>query len=602
MPSRLGRLIGLSLPVFVLIAFAGAPNPASARYKNPVSVFPQPGTPVASESTTFSFRGTKPRHMGPIKVYGSRSGRHGGRRQAHSDGRGVSFIPKRKFVRGETVRVFTRKKIWGARKGDFRVRIGRFYGDDDKRGRPGAPNNFPRLHSRPDLKPPQFKVLKRTKEAYPGRIFFAPKQTGLTILDSYGRINWFQMTGYGGNGQQVQDFKPQRLNGRQVLTYWKGASTSRGFSQIGYFTILNRKYNVIKRFRMGNGFKPDAHELTLTPRGTAIMLGYRGLYWGRNNRKVMDNIIQEVDLKTGAVLFEWHSLGNVSLAASMRKPPTDGTPWDYFHVNAATNDGNSLLVSARHVNSIYRVDRRTGWVRWRLRGDHRKPKANDFRVGNKLRFGYQHDAHRLPNGDISLFNNGSVGRNVMPDVTKESFGMIIRLRGTGRKGNPRRATLVKRFRHEPKPVVSGSQGAFTVLPNGNGFVGWGSNHRISEITPEGKVAFDLVFDSAPKNSYRARKVQWMGIPKRRPAIASQRHKNGATVWASWNGATKIRRWRVLTGPDAKHLRVVETSPWRNLETAIRTGKLGRKVMVQALDGEGKVLDGSKLIEVGKQSR
>lgn len=601
MLSPTGRLIGLGLPLIFLLAIAVAPSTASAAYKNPVSVFPQPGTPVASDQTTFSFRGTKPRHMGPITVIGSKSGRHAGRRLAHSDGKGVSFIPRRNFVRGETVRVFTRKKIWGARNGDFRVQIGRFYGNDDKRGRPGAPNKFPRLHSRPDLRPPKLKVLKRTEKAYPGRIFFAPKQTGLTIADSHGRINWFQMTGYGGNGEQVQDFRPQHYRGKHVLTYWKGASSTRGYSQIGYFTILNRRYNVIERFRMANGYKPDAHDLTLTPRGTALMLAYRGVLWGPKNIKVMDNVIQEVDIKTGAVLFEWHSLGNVRLAASMRKPSTDGTPWDYFHVNSAANDGDSLLVSARHTCTIYRIDRRTGWVRWRMRGDRRKPKTNDVRLGAGVRFGYQHDARRLPNGDISLFDNGSVGGS-MPDVQKQSSGMIIRVRGDGSKKNPRRARLVKLYRHNPDPVVSGSQGSFTVLPNGSGLVGWGSNHRISEIGADGEVLFDMIFEETPTNSYRARKAQWMGIPKFRPAIASRRTAEGGTVWASWNGATKIRRWRVLTGPGAKQLESVATSPWKNLETAIPVDRLGRMVMVQALDAKGEVLARSKLVAVGKQSR
>ncbi len=605
MPAPLGRLVGLSLSALFLFTLAGASS-ASAAYKYPVSVFPSPGTPAASDTTTFSFRGVKPRFMGPIKVYGAKSGRHFGRRLAHSDGRGVSFISRRKFVPGELVKVFTRKKIWGARNGDFRVRIGRFYGNDDKLGHPGAPNKFPRLHSRPDLRPPKINVLKRTSQAYPGRIFFAPKQTGLTILDSYGRINWFQMTGYGGNGQQVQDFRPQYLNGNQVLTYWKGASTSRGFSQLGYFAILDRHYNVIKTFRMGNGYKPDAHDMTLTPRGTALAIAYRGVLWdtsrfpgGTKNSRVMDNVIQEIDLKTGAVLFEWHSLGNVNLEASVNKASNDGSPWDFFHANAAANDGDSLLVSARHTCTIYRIDRRTGWLRWRLRGDGQKPKANDFRLGKGARFGYQHDIRRLKSGNISLFDNGSAGDS-MPVVQKQSSGLILKLGGGGKA--PRTATLVHRYRHRPEGVTSPSQGSMTLLPNGNALLGWGSTYRISEITPKGEVAFDATFFTAPTNSYRARKAQWMGFPKFRPAIASQGDAKGGTVWASWNGATNIARWRVLTGPDSKHLAVVANSPWKNLETAIPVSRLGKLVLVQAINYKNKVIGNSKLTPLGKQAR
>ncbi|MCB0859683.1 MAG: aryl-sulfate sulfotransferase [Solirubrobacterales bacterium] len=605
MPSLIGRFFGLSLSALFLLSLANAPT-ASAAYKYPVTVFPSPGTPVASESTTFSFRGVKPRYMGPIKVYGAQSGRHFGRRLAHSDGRGVSFIAYKNFTPGELVRVYTRKKIWGARNGDFAVRIGRFYGNDDKLGHPGAPNKFPALHSRPDLKPPKINILKHTDQAYPGRVFFAPKQTGLTILDSHGRINWFQMTGYGGNGEQVQDFHPQYLNGQQVLTYWKGASTSRGFSQLGYFSVLNRKYNVIARFRVGNGYKPDAHEMTLSPRGTAFTISYRGVLWdtsrfagGTKTSRVMDNVIQEIDIKTGAVIFEWHSIGNINLEASVNKATNDGAPWDFFHANAISNDGDSILVSARHTCSIYRIDRRTGWLRWRLRGDGRKPKTNDFRLGKGTRFGYQHDIRRLKSGNISMFDNGSAGDS-MPAVQKQSSGLILKLTNKG-KGR-RTATLVHRYKHKPKGVTSGSQGSMTLLPNGNALLGWGSNAQISEITPKGDIAFDATFNTAPTASYRARKAQWMGIPKFRPAIASQGTAKGGTVWASWNGATNIARWRVLSGPDAKHLAVIGNSPWKNLETTIPVEKFGKMVMVQAIDYKNKVIGNSKLTPLGKQAR
>jgi len=605
MPTPVGRVLGLSFVSLVLLFSAVSASSATAAYKFPVTAFPSPGTPVASDGTTFSFRGVKPRFMGPIKVVGSRSGRHLGRRVAHSDGRGVSFLPYKKFVPGELVRVYTNKKIWHTRNGDFHVRIGRFYGSDDKMGHPGAPNKFPRLHSRPDLRPPKIDVLKTSDAAYQGHIFIDPKQTGLTILDRFGRINWFQMTGYGGNGEQVQNFQPQVYKGQPVLTYWKGASTSQGFSQIGYFTILNRKYNVIARFRMGNGYKPDAHELTLTPRGTALAISYRGVLWdtsrfpgGTKSSKVMDNVIQEIDIKTGAVLFEWHSVGNINLEASMNKP--DGVaPWDFFHANAIANDGDSLLISARHTCTIYRVDHRTGWVRWRLRGDGRKPKANDFKLGPGTLFGYQHDVRRLPNGDISIFDNGSVGGS-MPTVQKQSSGLILRPSGGGK--TPRKVTLVHRYTHKPDPVTSGSQGAMKQLPNGGAFVGWGNNFRMTEFSPQGDVLFDATFNQAPTNSYRARKAQWFGIPKHRPAIASAKTDYGATVWASWNGAMDIDRWRVLTGPDAKHLKASTVHGWTNLETAIKVGQPGKVFQVEAIDYKGKVIGISAVAPLGKQSR
>jgi hypothetical protein len=142
----------------------------------------------------------------------------------------------------------------------------------------------------------------------------------------------------------------------------------------------------------------------------------------------------------------------------------------------------------------------------------------------------------------------------------------------------------------------------SALPDGHAFVGWGSESRMTEFSRSGDVLFDATFNQAPTNSYRARKAPWSGIPKFRPAIASSGKVDGGTVWASWNGATNIARWRVLTGPDAKHLEAVETSPWKNLETAIQVGKFGKMVQVEAIDYHDKVIGRSKVTPLNKQSR
>ena len=80
--------------------------------------------------------------------------------------------------------------------------------------------------------------------------------------------------------------------------------------------------------RAGNGYSFDLHEFTITPRNTALVLAYerfkRDLRPGaaRATREIVDNIVQEIDLATGAVLFEWHSFGNVSPDESNIPVPT----------------------------------------------------------------------------------------------------------------------------------------------------------------------------------------------------------------------------------------------------------------------------------------
>jgi len=574
--------------------------PAQAAVKKPVSVFPAPGTPVASEETTISFRGLKPKALGPVTVIATESGRHGGSRLAHSDGRGVSFVPKRAFVPGELVKVRTRKRIALTRNGDFNFRIGKFYGNDDKKGKPGTPNTNPKLESRPDLKPTVINVLKSTPGATSGKNFYAAKGDGLSISDNAGRVSWFRPTAFGGKGDQVLNFQAQKYEDKPVLTYWKGSYSAQSFSQIGRFEILNRKYNKIASFKPGNGYEADIHEFHITPRNTAMVLAYRGVkvdlskYGGDKNGKVLDNVIQEIDIKSGAVLFEWHSIGNVGFGA-VEIPPVSGVAWDYFHLNSIASDGGSILTSARFNSTIYRINRKNARVQWKLRGDGVKPRTNSFKMGNGTTFAFQHDAVRLPNGDISLFDNG-----VQPGVRVVnpcSAGLVLRL---SNKGKQRRADLVSRVEH-PDCLVANSQGSSQLLDNGNTFVGWGSLKQMTEFNPTGEVVFDATTPASTISSYRAYKFNWKGFPKDRPAIASEADGEGATVWASWNGAT-VGEWKVLTGSNDDDLNEVGSSVWKNLETSISIPTVGAKVRVVAYDPEGKQIGQSGLIDVGKQSR
>ena len=593
--------------------------PATAKMKKPISVYPVAGTPVASNSTTFSFRGIKKKNLGPIVVTGSKSGRHRGRLLAHSDGRGVSFISKRRwFKKGEKVTVRTKRWVRGAKKGTFWVRIGRFFGRNET-GKPvPAKPVTGTMRSRPDLAPPEVNVETLTPEATTGKLFFAPKADGMTIADRQGRLVWFRPTGHGGTGTDIWNFRTQTYQKRPVLTYWKGHLTelrSDGYSSESNFEILNRRYNRITRFKPGNGYQPDIHGFSITPRNTALVLAYRGVVWnakrvgGSRRSHIIDNILQEVDIKTGAVIFEWHSIGNVSVGASLEKIPKGKKTHDYFHANSINLDGkNALIMSARKVGTVYRINRWSGKIMWALRGTGKLGKSrSDFKMGPGTSFGYQHDAQRLPNGDISLFDNGSAsfgGDSFSPPaVNPESSALVLRL--SGRTGKARKATLVRRNTH-PSTIVAGSQGNAQWLPGGGMFVGWGSDPRMTEYDRNGNITFDATVPNSKVSSYRAYKAPWQGIAPGRPAIASEGsaagEPDGATVWASWNGASNIRSWRVMSGPDENTLTEVTTQPWENLETEIKvTGAAGPLIAVEALDGSGKVIGESRAVAVGGRS-
>src|SRR5207253_1788099 len=115
----------------------------------------------------------------------------------------------------------------------------------------------------------------------------------------------------------------------------------------------------------GNGYATDVHDFQITPRNTALLLAYnpvlapKGVTHRVYDRDVIDAVVQEVDIATGAVLFEWHSVGTVELSESYLPAPADlAQPYDYVHANSVALDGDgNIWLSGRHTSTIYKIDR-----------------------------------------------------------------------------------------------------------------------------------------------------------------------------------------------------------------------------------------------------
>lgn len=443
-----------------------------------------------------------------------------------------------------------------------------------------ADRTSPRFYSRPDLRPPVVTVDRAATGTAPGYVFLAPKkkvpQPGPLIVDDSGQPVWFLPLGKGKGS--ATDFRVQRYRGRPVLTWWQGAST-KGIGR-GRYEIYDDSYRKVAEVRAGNGLQGDEHEFLLTPQGTALITIYRRTPQDLSAVKasplgsVFDSIVQEVDVATGKVVFEWHSLGNVPLTDSYLKPKK-GRPFDYFHVNSVDLERNGdLLVSARHTRAVYEISRRTGEIVWQLGG-----KRSDFRMGPGTRFAWQHDARRQPDGTVTIFDNEAA-----PPVMKHSRVLVLRLDERGKT-----ATLVRSYVH-PDGVLAPHQGDAQFLPDGHVFVGWGGKPVITEFARDGKVLFDAHLPKTA-DSYRAFRFPWIGRPRDRPAVAV----SSKMVYASWNGATQVASWRVLGGDRDGKMRRVAVARKHGFETAIRIGKRPPRVLVQALSADGEVLGTSRLV-------
>ena len=220
--------------------------------------------------------------------------------------------------------------------------------------------------SRPDLAPVVLQVRASEQGLAPGSIFLAPKrgpgQGGPLIAGADGQPIWFlPLPG----GRRATDFRVQEYAGRRVLTWWEGIAT--GGQGEGEGIIADESYRVIARVKAGNGLKADLHEFKLTPRGTALLTIYhtrnRDLraFGGPRRGRVIDGVVQEVDIATGRVLFQWRSMGQVGLRESYDRVPRTRAPFDYVHINSADMDaaGRPPRLRAPHARRLQdpQVDR-----------------------------------------------------------------------------------------------------------------------------------------------------------------------------------------------------------------------------------------------------
>lgn len=436
------------------------------------------------------------------------------------------------------------------------------------------------FRSRPDLRPPPIKVVTRRPGTATGYIFVAPErgvdQGGPLILRTNGQVVWFNRL----DDRRVTNFRPQRYRGRPVLTWWS-AIRSKGPGHNGLYVIADDSYHVIKTISPAHGLSGDLHEFLLTPRGTAILTAYHRLPYdlsslgGPSRGAVYEGIVQEIDVATGRLLFEWRSSDHVSPSESYEALPIDsGKTYDYFHINSVALEPNgNLLISARNTHAAYEVRRSDGAILWRFGG-----KRSDFSFGPGATFRWQHDVRRHPDGTITMFDNEAEHFN-----KRQSRAIVLKV-----DWKHRRATLLHRYRHRP-PLISTSEGNAQLLPDGHMFVGWGSQRFVTEFARDGKTLLDLRIGSYRVRSYRAYRDPWTGHPTNKPALAAMRGRSGTTVYASWNGATLVSSWRVLAGPVAGRLERVHEAPATGFETAIRVDSRASVFQVAALDARGNVL-------------
>jgi hypothetical protein len=98
-------------------------------------------------------------------------------------------------------------------------------------------------------------------------------------------------------------------------------------------------------------------------------------------------------------------------------------------------------------------------------------------------------------------------------------------------------------------------------------------------------------------TYRATVEPWVGRPLDPPAGAARRTGARTVVYASWNGATEVKAWKVLGGSGAGALSPVASASKSGFETAIPVTQGAKTFRVQALDAHGHAIGTSRSFTV-----
>jgi hypothetical protein len=291
--------------------------------------------------------------------------------------------------------------------------------------------------------------------------------------------------------------------------------------QTGDYEIRTLRGRLLRVIRGANGAAADIHEIQLLPNGDYLLgaqVEYQAdatAYGGSADSTVIGIEIQEVK-PNGDLVSSWSSRGHIGLAETGRwwnVPILDDEPYDIVHWNSVEPVGkHRMLLSFRHLDAIYMVDRRSGEIDWKLGGTE-TPESLDV-VGDPhgdYPLGGQHDARMLADGSITVHDN----RTGLGDPPR-----AVRYRVDANAGVARLVQSIA----DPEVPSSFCCGSARRLDSGDWLVGWGGDGSVGGYDADGSPLFRLKLGLG--FSYRANPVPDGAVSKRQLRKAMNANAGG----------------------------------------------------------------------------
>ncbi|MCK9249392.1 MAG: MFS transporter [Solirubrobacteraceae bacterium] len=447
----------------------------------------------------------------------------------------------------------------------------------------------------PGLHPPEmFLERERTaKEPLPGPIMTGNfvdltkgrivGQSGPLMLDDALQPVWFRPS-------PIEDvagnLDVHTYRGKPVLSWWEGEISETGEIDHGRVNIVDQAYRPIATLEGRDGWVIALHDIKIVDDVAWVAANRNELadlsdVGGVTHGVIIDSALQAYDIETGRLLYTWQAKDHIPMEESDTQPPTNGFPWDAYHINSIELvDGDRALVSMRNTNAGYLFDRKTGRIEWTLGG-----KGSTFEMDPDAEFEWQHDMEMEDERTVRLFDNHccritGAGDYLPSDRSSRVLTLTL--------DHDAKTARVKSEQTHGDTFRAQYMGNAQRLDSGGLFVGWGQVPYISEYDADGELVFDGAFP-APNISYRARTRPWVGRPATPPKGAARTSGGRTTAYASWNGATEVVRWRVVDAAG----RTVARADRDGFETEIPLPRADGPLRVRALDADGEVLGTSR---------